>query len=314
MRRLILIAAVAVLLLVGCGGGHSGSSHSVVSSQPAPVTALCNPALGKGTMGVCTPTPEPPTAGTRALKFALRGTVLIPDVSEFQGCALHSEAIFRVYEAGTGREDAHALCHAREVQRKHVWYAVYSFLRPGHGGCVFQAERTIAIVRRIGGVVGPIIADAEVWLPPGFVSCFVHTLQTHGYVAVIYTAPGTWPGGAFAVRVWVAAYPFRPPCFSNACPYLAHQFSEDFPCRGVRGDCSVNEGILSVRQPPVCDATCRSHHRRDLEARRRALRRVLLRYGCRARVHHHERLGPKCRRWFREGARVNRELRARHAA
>jgi lysozyme len=35
MKRLILSAAVAALLLVGCDGGHSGSSPPVVSSQPA---------------------------------------------------------------------------------------------------------------------------------------------------------------------------------------------------------------------------------------------------------------------------------------
>lgn len=49
--------------------------------------------------------------------------------------------------------------------------------------------------------------------------------------------------------------------------------------------------------------------RRDLEARRRALRRVLVRYDCRARAATGQRLGPTCRRWFEEGALVNRELR-----
>lgn len=49
--------------------------------------------------------------------------------------------------------------------------------------------------------------------------------------------------------------------------------------------------------------------RRDLEARRRALRRVLLRYDCRTRKAHKRKLGPTCLRWYREGAQVNRELR-----
>ena len=309
VRRAISIAiSLLALALVGCGSTQTRTV--TVHATPAATTPsvqepACNPAPGKGTMGVCTPTTSAPQIGAPRLT---RGAQLLPDVSEYQGCALYSEAIFRVYEGGTERQDARALCHARELQRRHAWYAVYSFLRPGHGGCVYQAVRTISIVRSIGGIVGPIIADAEVWLPPGFVTCFVHTLQAHGYVAVIYTGPGTWPGGAFAARVWVAAYPFRPPCFSNACPYLAHQFSDAFNCRGVFGDCSVNEGILSVRQRPPCSARCRSHKRSDLEARIRTLHRVERAYGCTRRRHAHERLGWECRRYFREGDQRHGEL------
>lgn len=282
---------------------HRPHTRTVVVPAPAP-PERCDPQLGKGTMGVCTPPGQGPKLGLPRLVESR----LLPDVSEFQGCALHSAVIFRVYEAGTERQDARARCHAQEAQRQHVWYAVYTFLRPAHGGCVFQALRTIAIVRSLGGVVGPIIADAEVWLPPGFVSCFVHTLQAHGYVAVIYTAPGTWPGGVFVVRVWIAAFPFRPPCFLNACPYLAHQFSEAFNCRGIFGDCSIDEGITSVRQRPACDARCKADHRRDLEARIRTLHRSLAIYGCNRRVREHKPTGRTCKRWKREGDARHREL------
>lgn len=51
---------------------------------------------------------------------------------------------------------------------------------------------------------------------------------------------------------------------------------------------------------------------RQLLARRAVLRRVLLNHGCIRRRDHHKRLGPTCRRWFREGAQINRELHKRH--
>jgi hypothetical protein len=302
------LAALAVALLfafAGCGSTRTTTVFRTPSAvTPTVQAASCNPAPGKGTMGACTPAETP---GLRVAVPLKRNTVLIPDVSEFQSCALYSEAIFRVYEAGTGREDTRALCHARALQARHAWYAVYAFLRPGHGGCVYQANRTIAIVRHIGGVVGPIIADAEVWLPAGFVTCFVRTLQAQGYVALIYTAPGTWPGGAFAVRVWVAAYPYRPPCFSNACPYLAHQFSEAFNCRGVFGDCSVNEGILAIRQhagPKPHNRSAEHRHLKALDIERHHIRQYLLNAGCRVK---HPR--PACRPLRKRGAAVNREIR-----
>jgi hypothetical protein len=303
LRRLTPLATVLALCLSACG---TTTTHTVTVTRPATEQAAtslpCNPALGKGVMGACSPSSTEPQ---KQLQFA-SGARLIPDVSEFQPCAVYSEVIFRVYEGGTQREDVNARCHAQEAKRLHVWFAVYAFLRPAHGGCAYQAQRTVEIVRSIGGVVGPIIADAEVWLPPGFVSCFNHTIEHYGYAAVTYTAPGTWPGGAFVTKVWVAAYPYRPPCFSNACPYLAHQFADNFNCRGIRGDCSVNEGILSVRSVPVTPVKTSA-----LLARRRALRRSLVHYGCRHRVAHREPLGPTCKRWFREGAAVNARLRAR---
>lgn len=49
--------------------------------------------------------------------------------------------------------------------------------------------------------------------------------------------------------------------------------------------------------------------RHDLLARQRALRRVLLSFGCRRRHKAHEHLGPRCRRWYAEGDAVARALR-----
>jgi hypothetical protein len=321
MRRHVVVLAAAIgLCLSGCGSKEPAKTTAPTvpttttsqSTEAVPVptrsepkgigTGNCEPAVGTGTMGVCTPQTE---ASKKGLTPPTAGQSLIPDVSEYNGCALYSEAIVRVYEAGTERQDTRAACHLAEVHRKHVWAATYAFLRPGHGGCDRQAQRAVEITNRLGGVVGPVVSDAEVYLPPGFVSCFNDGVRRRGYPAVTYTAPGTWAGGAFNAQVWIAAYPYRPSCFSNACPYRAHQFADNYNCRGVRGDCSINLGITAItRHPPLTP-----QQRRDLEARQRALRRVLLRYGCRRRVLHHESLGPKCKRWFREGDEVGQRLR-----
>lgn len=45
--------------------------------------------------------------------------------------------------------------------------------------------------------------------------------------------------------------------------------------------------------------------------RRRVLRRELLNKGCDSRRDHRQKLGPKCSRWFREGAQVNSEIRSK---
>lgn len=300
----VLAALIAAVTLAACGSSsHSTSSSTTPAPVEPPSTALrhCDPALGKGVMGAClTPAPKASRAPTTAA-----GARLIPDVSEFQGCALHSEAIFRIYEAGTERQDARALCHAEEVHRLHVWAAVYAFLRPGHGGCVFQADRTLAILQRIGGVVGPVVADAEVTLSPGFVRCFLNRVKARGDNAVEYTCPGC--GDEQVHPIWIASYPTRP-----AGTWVAHQFSDRFPCRGVVGDCSVNEGILSIRQES--DSARRAKARRELAAHKALLaqlekqhahlRTKLQKFGCSRRRHEHQRLGPRCRGWFGAGDRV----------
>lgn len=243
-------------------------------------------------MGGCVPKPPSGFALPR-----LTGT-LIPDVSEYQSCRLYSEAIFRVYEAGTGREDSTAYCHAQELHRLHAWAAVYSFLRPGN--CSSQAARTIEIVKSLPVEVQAVVADAEVSLPPGCVVAFERTVRAAGWPAVEYTCPGC--GVELVHPIWIAAYPFRP-----AGVWVAHQFTDNFNCRGVRGDCSINEGILSIRRAvkPVPKPTSRTE---ELERRILLLRADLTKRHCRV-IHgpHAYRL---CPRWAAEGRQAHRELRS----
>jgi len=301
-RRSTQALLVLSLLLVGCGSKESPkttTTQPTVTSRATPPLGIggpnCEPAPGTGTMGICTP------KSTSKLAAPQITGQLIPDVSEYNGCALYSPAIVRVYEAGTGREDSKAGCHMSELARKGAWAGAYTFLRSA-SSCTGQAERTVQIIHGLEGHthvhVQVIVADAEVYLPPGCVSAFNNTTRRYGYRAVTYTAPGTWPGGPFNTPTWVAAYPYRPACFSNACPYVAHQFSESFNCRGVYGDCSIDEGITSITRV----------NKNALLHRLRVLQRRLVVYGCARRRHNHQGLGPRCKRWFSEGNRIHHEL------
>lgn len=295
MKRLIFAAlACAALTSVGCGGGPSPSSSP--SSQPT--TQPCIPPLGAGTVGACTPKPKVSLAPKQT-----RGA-LIPDVSGYQGCPNWPRGIpgviFKVYE-GNWHQDPSAGCNAHRLKQIGAWDAAYTFLRPG--SCVGQADTTVAIVKGIGGVSGPLIADAEVPLPPGFVTCFVERLHhdTGNYAQIIYTAPGTWPGGPLARALWVATYGSRPGCVAGVCGYSAWQFTDKGCAYGLCGDLSVDNGITRFRQQPPVDKSA-------LKARQKTLRRVLATYGCRRRRHAHIHLGPRCARWFHEGDVVTAKL------
>lgn len=293
---LVLLIAVVSLVLDLVGETQRPlATRTIMIHAATPPTAACDPPLGKGTMGACSPAGPPAHLSPTAA-----GARLIPDVSEFQGCALHSEAIFRVYEAGTEREDSRAVCHAAEIHHLHVWGAAYAFLRAGHGGCVFQADRTVQIANSVGGV-DLIVGDSEVGLRGGFPACFKREVERKGYPEVEYTCPGC--GDEQTRPVWIASYPTRP-----AGTWVAHQFSSNFTCRGITGDCSINEGILAIHRGP---SPAERHTRRVREARhlhalyaeRVRIRRHLLNSGCR--VKHPRRA---CTPLFRRGAAVNHEI------
>ncbi len=288
----VVVVLLAALALVGCGGTTTKTVTKTVPATTAP------PSCTNGTMGCAVP-----PAKLGAAPPITSHVTLIPDVSEFQPCALHSEAIYRVYEAGTNREDTTARCHAAEIHRLHVWSGTYAFLRPG--SCTGEATRTVEIVRSLGGS-NVVVADAEVPLPRGFVRCFLATVRAHGDNAAEYTCPGC--GDEQVGPVWIAAYPFRP-----VGKWIAHQFADNFNCRGVQGDCSVDEGILSIgkakpKPKPKPKPISKAAQRRHLIARRQALRVFLAHDGCRRRRARHEHLGPKCKAAFAAGDRVNREL------
>ena len=286
MKRL-LTAGLLALAFVG------------LPASPAVAYRVCDPAPGAGVLGVCTPKSLPGVNSTPI------NSVLLPDVSEYQGCLRWRRGvpgvIFRVYEAGTGLQDRSARCNATRLRQIGAWDAAYAFLRPG--SCTRQADRTVAIVRGIGGVSGPVVADAEVTLPTGFVSCYVDRvrLDTGNGAQVIYTAPGTWPGGPLTRPLWVATYGSSPGCVAGVCSHVAWQFSDSFNCDGYFGDCSVATGIRRILQRPP-------HPNALLLAEREALRGDLTRHRCRVAPYGRGRYHRVCSIWLRVGQRVGREL------
>ena len=166
-----------------------------------------------------------------------------PDLSSYQGCpAFQGPVIFKVYEGGYGIDHS-AYCNAARVHKLKVWAGVYAFLRPAN--CAGQGYATVQIVRQIGGVPGPIVADAEVPLPSGCVSAFLHEVRTtRGGPVDIYTSPGTWPGGSLSAPLWVATYGSSPGCVVGVCSHVAWQFTDEGHCgAGILTDCSIDNGI-----------------------------------------------------------------------
>jgi hypothetical protein len=245
-------------------------------------------------MGPCHPTLKlgvTPNAG------ALRQR--IPDVSEYQPCVTgRVPTVIRLYEAGTDRQDAQAACNARRLRAGHLWFAGYSFLRPG--SCTQEADRTVAIVRGIGGLNGPVVADAEVPLPAGFVRCFLGRVHHDAPSSPTgtYTSCGTV--SEVVLPLWVANYGVQWPCTPFGDPFEAWQFSAGSYC-GERfvTDCSLDFGITRLRP---------AHRKPPPKPRPPAEKRRLIRYWTveRAAVLHRYRLycrgsstGPKCTAWRR---------------
>lgn len=303
MKRLAAPALAALALaLASCGGTTKTVTVYTPPAAAAPAPHACDPAPGKGVMGVCeAPSPRLPFSA-----LSLRASNLIPDVSEYQACALHSPAIFRIYEAGTDREDVAAACHARELRRLHVWAGAYFFAR--NKSCGYQAARAGAIARRYP-VIRVLVVDAEVPMATGLVSCLVRHLQAQHFTVVTYTGTGTWPGGVIITAWWAASYGARPGCLPNTCRFVAWQFSERFACRGVFGDCSIDFGITSLGAVPV--SPLRKSSTAGLIHHRASLRVFLATHGCRRLEHQHRRRGPRCRSAETAGRNINHELHRR---
>lgn len=244
MRRL-LIPLIATCLLASCGSTHPTRTPKGNAPACSVVPAQAGCSLPK-TKGVA-----PPTAGH-----------VFPDLSEYQGCPrFYGPVIFKVYEGGYG-QDHSASCNIRRAHALGTWAGVYAFLRPQN--CAGQGYATASIVRQLGGVPGPVVADAEVALPTNCVSQFLNSIRTHlGGPTDIYTSPGTWPGGSLTAPLWVATYGSRPGCVAGQCSHVAWQFTDNGNCGGLGGtDCSVSSGILSQTRVDGRKATLYADYRR----------------------------------------------------
>ena len=250
MKRLGLVVLTAFLL----GGCNNGTSRKAERRCGVPAQAGCSLPKTKQLTA-------PPTAAR-----------LFPDISEYQGCpSFHGPVIFKVYEGGYG-QDHSARCNANRVHALHLWAGVYAFLRPAN--CAGQGYATAQIVKQLGGIRGPVVADAEVPLPRGCVSAFLSQVRQHiGGPGDIYTGTGTWPGGHPSAPLWLASYGAKPRCLEGVCSRVAWQYTDNGRCGGLSGtDCSIDSGILSQtrykpKPPPKPSPNPRINYLRSLARR-----------------------------------------------
>jgi hypothetical protein len=200
-------------------------------------------------------------AGGLALpaRAAAGGARTFPDVSEHDSSRLAPEpTVIRLYESDLNIEDSNARVNAAQLRSDRVWFGGYAYLTDA-SSCTYEAARTVSIVNAIGGLNGPIIADAETRLPGGFVQCFLANIARdaprYARAEATYSSCHAWPGGKVPTPFWTAEYQVGAPCTPEGVPYAAWQYvsaeeggrcGEAFP-----SDCSYNDGMTNLRPGPT---------------------------------------------------------------
>jgi hypothetical protein len=271
-RRFNLLLALLAFVLAACGGGHkltppSPLIHSGQLSKPA-----CDPKPGQGHLGDCVPH----QAGIAPNRFRLlklpANNGLMCDIYEgdsitsYQTLAQHvTGCIFKAYETNYG-QDSHFVRSWNAFKALGKWHSAYLFLRAGD--CFAQAQAFVNIVNSVGGFnqpnTGPPVVDSEVPSAAQDTACVVARLEhlTHRQV-VIYTAPGTWPGGSHGDALeWAAGYGnyTHSPCIWTCLP-VAWQFTDgtfgpfphQLPGYASPGDISVDYGLSRLVAGPPPD-------------------------------------------------------------
>ena len=243
MKRLGALA-VACLLLAACGGATLSKTQP---SPPAPASR-CIP--GNSFMGCALPAPQ---LGARNLsvpagpKF-VGGSDWQPSVDWH---AVKASGIFAVVvKAGEGlHEDPTYATHLAGARAAGLQVMAYWFVRPV--GCTSE----IAAINHVVASGIRVVLDEEVPGISGYASCLSAPVASHtGIVPVIYTSPGTWPGGSHnGLSLWQAEYgPTLHPAWT---PVVAWQYTESATVPGIGlSDESVDMGLFPKPAPlnPVC--------------------------------------------------------------
>lgn len=261
MRKLMLgVLLLALLLVVGCGeGGNTTTTVLQKAVPPAQLARVCPP--GRGSMGCSIARPPK--------------KVKLPSVTVPAGCKIPDQyegntginyfaakphicgAIIKAGESSTHVDSAYS-SRLATLRQLHIWHAPYWFVRGG--SCTAEGAKLIAVLRANGGLdSGPVILDMEVPSAAGMAPCLTSQIMAAFHRApVIYTAPGTWPGGSSGgLPAWVAAYgPSHAPCLPWTCKPVAWQFADGNFVRyfitGIGfGDVSVDYGITKLVPQPV---------------------------------------------------------------
>lgn len=206
---------------------------------------------------------------------------LFPDVSSYQGAVnwpavrawqrAHGWRPAAIFKMGEYVLDPYASRNASQLRALGFWRAGYWFLR--NTGCSHELAQIVAAAHAFGLKV--VVLDSEVPEARGYVACLSGALRSHGLIVVVYTGPGTWPGGSNAGDpTWGAAYGPNRPCLPWGCQLVSWQFTDGVYGSPVyvgglgRVDVSVNLGIENLGAHPtklVCfgahakvhNATCR---------------------------------------------------------
>lgn len=272
MKRARLLLLVPILALAGCGG----PSHQTIKPPP-PLkqteqlsSPVCDPPVGRGHTGGCVPhqlniTPRqfakvklPPNHGL------ICDTYEGDNITSYTALA-HSVTgcVFKAYETNY-RQDSAFVRSWNAFKYLGKWHSAYIFLRAGN--CEHEAQVLVSIVNSVGGFnqpnTGPPVVDSEVPSAGQDTACVVARLrQLTGRTPLIYTAPGTWPGGDHAgAEGWYAGYGnySHSPCVWDCAP-KAWQYTDGtfgpfphtLPGYAGNGDISVDYDMTKlVVQPP----------------------------------------------------------------
>lgn len=237
---LIAVLALAALSIAGCGGSTRTVTRTVTTTTSAPLTAA-TPAPAPSPTGACPPrqsTPGcsiavAPTEAPGLLKLAPIGGAEWPDVSDWQGPITpngrtagvnwglvkawqlsHGWPAFGAFKLGEYGLDPDASINSAALTRLGMGKLAYWFVR--NTGCSHEAAQIIADAKLVG--VHAIALDAEVGEAAGYTTCLIPSLRASGWfhLVVVYTGPGTWPGGVtFGAPLWDAAYNFSGPQFGG---------------------------------------------------------------------------------------------------
>lgn len=260
---LLLLVALA-LALASCGSSTSTTTTTTTAPAPAPSPALA---------GLC-------PAGHSHMGCALDGAKLapklsaklpsgprFPDVSSYQGHPNWAEAkpfiSMAVAKAGEYQEDPDFVWNVEQFKQLGIKWSAYWFVR--NTGCTHESAQIVSVLRSVGGPTSlPPVLDMEVPEARDYATCLADAIHTaFNRWPIIYTAPGTWPGGANDnLPLWIADYGPSFPCIWTCHP-VAWQFASppfvdvSIPGIGV-ADVSVDFGFSKLT--PVPPRPADPHH------------------------------------------------------
>lgn len=228
MKRLSALAFVCALLLAACGGSHSTTTTTSIAPVPVGLAHACPP--GNSFAGCAQQTvKQPPPSATP--KLAPIGGAEFPDVSDWQGPITpngrdagvnwgavaawqraHGWPVGGGFKLGEYTFDPDAGTNSAAISRLGGFKFGYWFVR--NIGCAKEAG--LIHQAAIWWHLSVVALDVEVPEAAGYTTCLIPALRPFIAHVIVYTGPGTWPGGkTYGVPLWDAAYNFSGPQFGG---------------------------------------------------------------------------------------------------